>query len=245
MAKKTSARSKGYRTYKKVEKGFTETEKKTMIIGFAVIVVIILAVVLVPDLIESRHLLKVKDGVVQDAGDNWLISNMSETSKPKYRKIAEVNPADGWELAETEDGLSGDDQERMFYFAPAEGTEAVVDEYYVLVGKDNYDSLANTAIGTLSNFAYEMINQSEVQSEVIGENSVSYFTMEYSLNASEDEENPVLEYYQTVNMYVKSNVDGRCVLVSANTAPADKADFVDSAALVDLCKAAVANIVIG
>ena len=38
MAKK-SARSKGYRTYKKEDKGFTKGEIRTMIIGFDVIVI--------------------------------------------------------------------------------------------------------------------------------------------------------------------------------------------------------------
>ena len=59
MAKK-SARSKGYRTYKKEEKGFTKGEIRTMIIGFAVIVIALICVLVLPDAIESRHLLKVK-----------------------------------------------------------------------------------------------------------------------------------------------------------------------------------------
>ena len=83
MAKK-SARSKGYRKFHKEVKGYTPQEKKIMTIGFIAIAVVLIAVLVLPDFIESFSLLKVKDGVVQDMGDNWLIANTGTSSKPKY-----------------------------------------------------------------------------------------------------------------------------------------------------------------
>ena len=97
MAKK-SARSKGYRKYHQETKGYTPQEKKIMTIGFAVIAIVLICVLWLPDFIESFSLLKVKDGVVQNVGDNWLLANVGTSSKAKYRKLAEF---DGVELSQS------------------------------------------------------------------------------------------------------------------------------------------------
>ena len=64
MSKK-SARSKGYRTYKTEQKGFSKGELKTLIIAAVVLVLAIAAIIILPDAIEARHLIKVKDGALQ------------------------------------------------------------------------------------------------------------------------------------------------------------------------------------
>ena len=92
MAKK-SARSKGYRKYHQETKGYTPQEKKVMTIGFAVIAIVLICVLWLPDFIESFSLLKVKDGVVQNVGDNWLLTNVGTSSNKKYRKLAEFGGA--------------------------------------------------------------------------------------------------------------------------------------------------------
>ena len=94
MSKK-SARSKGYRTYKTEQKGFSKGELKTLIIAAVVLVLAIAAIIILPDAIEARHLIKVKDGALQGVEDNWLVLNVGTSSNPKYRKIAEVDPVEG------------------------------------------------------------------------------------------------------------------------------------------------------
>lgn len=238
MAKK-SARSKGYRTYKKVEKGFSKQELRTMIIGFAVIVIVILGIIFVPDWIESRHLLKVKDGVVQDVGDNWLIRDVSETSKAKYRKIAEVVPAEGYQLASTEDGLS-DANEKFFYFEPIE--EGPAQEYYAMAGAGKYNELVETAKGYMSMFAYEVTYESEItQTEVDGK-KVAYFVSECTLETSGDEENPVYEYSQDVYAYVDSPISGNCVVLCASNTGDTNEVYGDRDAMVELVLNAVEGV---
>jgi len=116
MAKK-SARSKGYRKYHQETKGYTPQEKKIMAIGFAVIAIVLICVLWVPDFIESFSLLKVKDGVVQDVGDNWLLANVGTSSEDKYRKMAEVGAIEGYELSSTEDGIM-DENLRYYVYTP-------------------------------------------------------------------------------------------------------------------------------
>lgn len=230
MAKK-SARSKGYRTYKKVDKGFTKQELRTMIIGFAVIVIVILGIIFVPDWIESRHLLKVKGGVVQDMGDNWLIRDVSSTSKAKYRKIAEIEAAEGYQLATTEDGIS-DANEKYYTFEPVE--EGAAESYYSMAGAGKYTELASTAKGYAAMFAQEVTYESEIlETEVDGKN-VAYFLIEYTLETSGDEENPVYEYAQDAYAYVESPIDGNCVVICASNSGDSDEVYGDRDAMLDL-----------
>ena len=241
MAKK-SARSKGYRTYKKEEKGFTKGEIRTMIIGFAVIVIALICVLVLPDAIESRHLLKVKDGAIVDAGDNWLIRNVGDSSKAKYRKIAEVNPADGYQLHETTAGVT-DDLETMFYFEPTEdNADAAAQEYYVVAGSGEYDALVSNVYGYVAMLG-EILEQSEIQTVDVGGRSASYFTVKFSVTDSSDEENPTTTYNQMGYMYVDADVKDNCVVICASNTGDSEDVFTDDAALVEVMTNAASQIV--
>lgn len=241
MAKK-SARSKGYRTYKKEEKGFTKGEIRTMIIGFAVIVIALICVLVLPDAIESRHLLKVKDGAIVDAGDNWLIRNVGDSSKAKYRKIAEVNPADGYQLEKVTAGTTND-LSTMFYYEPTEGNaDAAAQEYYVVAGSGEYDMLVSNVYGYAAMLG-EILEQSEIQTVDVGGRSASYFTVKSSVtDDSSDEENPIVTYNQMGYMYVDADVKDNCVVICASNT-GDSEVFTDDAALVGLMTNAASQIV--
>ncbi|MGN0802847.1 MAG: hypothetical protein ACI4MF_09660, partial [Candidatus Faecivicinus sp.] len=139
---KTSARSKGYRKVKKQKKGYTPQEIRTMIIGFAVIVVVIIGVLVVPDFIESFHLLKVKDGVVQGVEDNWLVCNTGTSSHKKYRKLGETEPVEGYELSSIEDGYS-DANLRYFNYSPT-SDDAVAQKLIIQPGNGDASELVQT-----------------------------------------------------------------------------------------------------
>lgn len=242
MAKK-SARSKGYRSYKKEVKGFTEAEKKTMIIGFAVLLVIIICVIAIPNAIRAKGSLKVKDGVVQDVGDNWLITDTSSTSKPLYKKVAEVSPAEGYELKSVEEGLS-DKQERYYYYAPVDAENAVAQEYYAIVGKGEYDALCGSAATAMTGYVNEVLNSTEPVFEEVDGHKIGYYVLEYNINTSEDPENPVYQYTQNVSLYVDCNIDGRCVLLSATNVGDDETVFQDHEAIVEMLKGAAKQVVL-
>ena len=238
---KNSARSKGYRKYKKEVKGYTEQEKKTMIIGFAVILVIVICAIVIPNAIEAKDLLRVKDGVVQNVGDNWLVSDMSDTSKHKYRKIAEIDPAEGWQVRERADGIS-DANEAYFYFEPVDAETSVADEYYAIVGKGAYDELCTTAATSMVGFVNEVLYQTETITDVVDGRNIAYYVLEYNLNVSEDENNPVYEYNQIVSMYIESPIAERCVLLNASNTGDDESAFADRDAIIDMLKEATKSV---
>lgn len=238
---KNSARSKGYRKYKKEVKGYTEQEKKTIIIGFAVILVIVICAIVIPNAIEAKDLLRVKNGVVQNVGDNWLVSDMSETSKHKYRKIAEVDPAEGWQLRERADGIS-DANEAYFYFEPIDAENAVADEYYAIVGKGTYDELGAKAVTSMSGFANEVLYQADLVTEEYEGRNISYYVLEYTLNVSEDENNPEYQYCQNISMYIESPIAERCVLLNASNTGTSEEDFGDRDAIIAMLKEATTHV---
>lgn len=265
MAKK-SARSKGYRKYHKETKGYTPQEKKVMIIGFAVIAVILICVLWLPDFIESFHLLNVKDGVVQDVGDNWLIANVGTSSNKKYRKMAEFDGIEGYELASVEEGIT-DSNLRYFVYEPTTD-DAPAQKVNVQPGNGDAETLAESFLAQMSAFG-EVLNQSEAVE--IGEvNGVKTYTvvMEYrSENYSEAiaeaeaeaegeeaaeetteeteeeaEEEIVYDYNQNVIVYVDSNLDGKCIVLNAMNTGADETCFQDTAAMAELLYSAVPSL---
>lgn len=242
MAKK-SARSKGYRNYKKEVKGYTEAEKKTMIIGFAVLIVIIICAIAIPNAIRAKGTLKVKNGVVQNVGDNWLITNTSSTSKAIYRKVAEVNPVEGYELSSVEPGLN-DSQEKYYYYAPVDAQNAAAQSYYAIVGKNDYDALCSSAASSMSGYANDVLYTAEPVFEEIDGKRIGYYVLEYIIDTAMDDENPEYQYNQNVSLYIDSNVDGRCVLLSASNVGEDDSVFTDRDAIIELLKEAAKEVVL-
>ena len=147
MSKK-SARSKGYRTYKTEQKGFSKGELKTLIIAAVVLVLAIAAIIILPDAIEARHLIKVKDGALQGVEDNWLVLNVGTSSHPKYRKIAEVDPAEGYSFEKT-DHLSSLNLSTNLTFKADDEQNAVADTYVALSSANECKALAEKAFSNI------------------------------------------------------------------------------------------------
>ena len=92
MAKKT-AKSKGYRYYKK-EKPFLTRKEIYALIAIAVLV---LAAVIGFALYDDGAL-KVTDGAIEGAETNWIITNGGTTSSPRYFKLAEAGELEGYTM---------------------------------------------------------------------------------------------------------------------------------------------------
>ena len=268
MAKK-SARAKGYRKYHKEVKGYTPQEKKIMVIGFVVIAVILICVLVLPDFIESFSLLKVKDGVVQDMGDNWLIANTGTSSKPKYHKMAEFAGIEGYELSSTEDGIT-DKNVRYYVYTPT-SEDAPASKLNVQSGNGNAADLSETFRSQMSAFG-EVLSQSEAveEAEVNGMKTytvtLEYRSQDYDQALAQSEaqgaadaataageeipedvaavlaEEPIYTYAQTVVLYIDSNVDGKCVVLNATNDGESEAAFKDLDAMRELVKQAAAAI---
>lgn len=173
---KTSARSKGYRKTKQPKKGYTPQEIRTMIIGFAVIIVVVIGVLVVPDFIESFHLLKVKDGVVQGVEDNWLICNTGTSSHKKYRKLAETEPVEGYELSSIEDGYT-DANLRYITYAPADES-GVAEKLIVQPGNGAAAELVSAYQTQISRFG-ELLYLSDIEESTVNDTNVYSLIVEY------------------------------------------------------------------
>lgn len=173
---KTSARSKGYRKTKQPKKGYTPQEIRTMIIGFAVIIVVVIGVLVVPDFIESFHLLKVKDGVVQGVEDNWLICNTGTSSHKKYRKLAETEPVEGYELSSIEDGYT-DANLRYITYAPADDS-GVAEKLIVQPGNGAAAELVSAYQTQISRFG-ELLYLSDIEESTVNDTNVYSLIVEY------------------------------------------------------------------
>ncbi len=186
MSKK-SARSKGYRkNTKKKSKGYTPQEKRIMIIGFAVIILVIIGIVVIPDWVESFSLLDVdSDGVVQGLEDNWLICNVGTSSNKKYRKLAEVETPEGYELSSTEDGLT-DSNLRYFIYEPT--GDSVAENITIQSGSGEASELVETYRTTMSSFSEILYSDDEITETTVNGANIYAFVMEYRMESTSTDE---------------------------------------------------------
>lgn len=241
---KSSARAKGYRKNQKKTNGYTESEKKIMTIGFLVIVVVIIGVLVLPDWIESFSLLKVKDGVVQGVEDNWLICNLGTSSSPKYRKLAEINPVDGFEMSET--SYITDANTPYFIFEPT--GDSAAQKLTVQAGNGGAEALASKYAETIGAFS-DVLYKSDVAAETVGDRKIWTILVEYRMeNYSEEEAEsdaetePTYSYTQSALVYTDALVSGRSIVISAAVDGDSESVFVDREALLEAAKSAVSSI---
>lgn len=270
---KNSARSKGYRKFHKEVKGYTPQEKKIMTIGFIAIAVVLIAVLVLPDFIESFSLLKVKDGVVQGVGDNWLITNTSSTSKAKYRKLGEINgEIEGFELSETAPGIA--DENCVYYVYKPTSEDSAIQTLNIQPGNGEAAELAETFRTQMGNFG-EVLSLSEavVEEEINGMKTYSvaiqYRMEDYEQSVSKAEaqaaadeataneeeipedvaavlaEETRYDYTQSVVLYIDSEIDGKCILVNAMNSGDSEAVFGDEAAILDVLRQAATLVTLG
>lgn len=241
MANKKSARSKGYRTYKKQPQGMTPKEKKLLIITAIAAVVILICILTIPDAIEASKYLKTKDGVVQDVGDNWLIKNTS-SKKDYYLKVAEVGTPEGYELERVDPGIS-DDQQRLYYFHSTD-EEPLADYYYIAAGGRSYQDLAEYSASAADMFATEVLQEAEVKTDVVGDKNIAYYVIEYVTADQDSDGNEISNYIQMASLYVESPIEGTSVVICASNTGDSEEAFVDDDALIDSMKPFVEALVI-
>lgn len=244
---KNSSRSKGYRKTTEKTTGYTPREKKIMIIGFAVIAVAILCAAFLPDWIESFSLLKVEDGVVQGMEDNWLISNVGTSTKPKYRKIAEVDPPEGYALTKR-DSLSSDENLTYAVYEPVES--GIAQQLLAQTAKGDPESLISTLSTNMSVYGGEYLYTGESTQETIDGKTLYSTLIEYTMPANtasngsdESEGTEATEasetekiYTQSAVVYVVSPLDGYSVVLTASNDGSDESAFADRDALLAFVK---------
>lgn len=244
MSKKSS-RSKGYRSYKTEQKGFTKSELRTLIIGFVVLVLAIAAIIYLPDALEARHLIKVENGEFVGASDNWLVANTGTSSHAKYRKIAEVDPADGYAL-DTETQLSPTHLNKAFN---AEDENAAVKSYTVSGSNREYKALAEDTLSKytayIANYGVKVTSISdELQTVEVNGKTLYWFTAttSYTTTSADNSSETTTKYSQNVSMYAPSDVKGMSVILSASNTVDSEDAFIDVNEMVEVLKTAAANV---
>ena len=220
MAKK-SAKSKGYRSYKKEKPFLTKKEIYALIAIVAVILVGFIVFVTYDD-----GALKVKDGQFVDKQDNWVVINGNTVSAPRYYKVAEAGEIEGYTL-QPRVSYTDINMTDVYYYPETE--ENPVD-YISLSGssiKNNtIESLGGTVVESLGNMEGYAITSPLTEAKV-GDTEYSYygFTYEYYTEPEVTEE-PVEEaapaeeagepapntFGQALNAYVATAHDG-CVMI--------------------------------
>ena len=247
MSKK-SARSKGYRTYKTEQKGFSKGELKTLIIAAVVLVLAIAAIIILPDAIEARHLIKVKDGALQGVEDNWLVLNVGTSSHPKYRKIAEVDPAEGYSFEKT-DHLSSLNLSTNLTFKADDEQNAVADTYVALSSANECKALAEKAFsniqsGVITSQLNVLTQSDKLQTCDVNGVQGYWYTMNYSSEVPAEEEGgeATTKYSQNVYLYLPAGIKDTSVILSASNTCESEEEFGDVDAMLEMLKEASTHI---
>lgn len=133
-----SAKSKGYRSYKKEKPFLTRKE-----IYFLIAIVALVVIGIIISLIYDDGALKVKNGALQGVEDRWIVANGGTVSTPRYFKLGEVGELDGYthvNLLSASDTLITDN-----YYYPTQD-ENPID--YISISTGSIKNSTTTDLGT-------------------------------------------------------------------------------------------------
>lgn len=116
-----------YAPKKKESKPLTKEQKLGILIGVGVLV---LAIVLFALLYDDGSL-KVKNGEIVGAQENWIVADLSQSSsRHKYYKLGEVEPLEGF-TEDTESTLQTSSNLTTVFAAKPNDENAAISSYYV------------------------------------------------------------------------------------------------------------------
>ena len=167
--KRVPARVKTKKEYK--PQGITKQEWITIGIVVGVIAVLIIGYVLLRDLFDGS--LKVTDGKVQ-AEENWIVVNTGTSSSPKYYKLGEVSPVDGYAMERQ--SLTGDENAPTFVFTP-EG-DSPLEDVTILAAKGGAEEMASKVLANYTSFLQNAV-PGEVAQKTIGGRTGWSFSCDY------------------------------------------------------------------
>lgn len=243
MAKKNSAKSKGYR--KPVQKKPYLT-KKDIAITAAVVAAIILVVVLFNVFYDDGSL-KVKDGVVQTS-ENSLVLNTGSANHPVYYKIGQLTDIDGYTLSSNYKSTDTNVLEYVYY------PEGESDIDLISVNAYAYDASVFSAAAEQTYANDSTMASSELQTIEDDGRTVSYLTFsvleqEEATEAETTEEateEAVVEeteptYVQALHAYVSVDTD-RCIYILVRNDVESPDQYIDDSVLVEALNQVLASL---
>ena len=241
MAKKTSAKSKGYR--KTVEKKPYLTRKE-IIITICIAAALILAFVLF-NLLYDDGSLKIKNGELQ-VSENSLVLNTGSSKYPVYYKIGQIADIEGYTLDSHPQGTDPHDMEYVFY------PEGESDIDLISVNTYAYDASVFTASAEITYSNDPTMENSALQTIEDDGHTVSYLTfrvLEQEAAAEETSEETASEetaaeevtYVQALHGYVSVNTD-QCVYILIRNDVESPDQYVDDSVLEDALHQVLASL---
>lgn len=147
-------------------------------------VALVAAIVLVIALYNDGSLALNEEGLPVMEANNWLVANKGSSSDPKYYKVGEISPLDGFSVEE--DTLEDMSMNMRIYNFLADDPDSQITQYYATAtdrpAKDN----AETANANYLLY-YDSLQISDVRTAAIDGLEVHYFTTA-SLPSSAQEE---------------------------------------------------------
>ena len=242
MAKKTSAKSKGYR--KTVEKKPYLT-KKEITITICVIAALILAFVLFNILYDDGSL-KIRNGKLQ-VSENSLILNTGSSKHPAYYKIGQIADIEGYTMDSHPQGTDEHDLEYVFY------PEGESDIDLISVNTYAYDASVFSSSAEITYANDPTMASSELKTIEDDGHSVSYLTFrvleqEEAAAAETAEETTAEEtaaekatYVQALHAYVSVNTD-QCVYILIRNDVESPDQYVEDTVLEDALNQVLASL---
>lgn len=216
MSKKKIRRPQQYkkpqdRTLKQWWADQSEGTRKGIIWGcVAVLAVIVLLLVYYYGIYDDGSL-KVKNDAVVGLQENWLVGQRASGKNSKYYHIADVAQPEGFELVAN---TANTGTTQNFSYAREEDNITL-----------NLTAVNNSVQGIVDSVYQRMtafVGENGEITEVSDFQSVLGAGKYFSYVSSFNNEDGTTQYYKALVMYVPSNYDDTCILVSVNSSDYDK-----------------------
>jgi hypothetical protein len=232
--KKMPARMKKTKQVK--EPMMTKKQWITLGVCVAVAVVALIAFFVLRDMFDGS--LKVVDDAVQ-AEENWIFANTGTSSRPKYFKLGEIEPAEGYTLERQFYG--SDERVPTFLFYP-EG-ESPVKYISLLPASEGAKAVAEKVAASYGSF-YTGAVTGEVTERQLAGHSGWGFDCVYESGLQLDETSGEGKPGRTLNLYFDAP-RGLSILISATSEAEDAALVADEATLLALMEPIARALTIG
>ena len=207
MSKK-SAKSKGYRHYKKEKPFLTKKEIYALI---AIAAVVLIGFILFISYDDGA--LKIKDGAIEGLESNWIVTNGGTSSSPRYFKLGEAGEMEGFTHMPTISYLDYN----------------TYDNYYYPTDESNPIEFISISTTSIKNSSPADLGSSVI--EAIG--AMEGYEVTSSLTEGKVGDTPYLYYSFTSETYVEPTEEETAETESADEEAADEAASVEAEASAD------------
>lgn len=251
-----NAKSKSSRTIsnKHANGKLTPREVRALIITIFTFVLIVAAVIFIPEIVGRmrNHIVDVgEDGLVVGMEDNWLVTNLGDGEVKKYSHLANVDPVEGYVLQGT--GYLSDANERTLYFV---SEHAKIPEYTVTVARGTYEEMPAAVLAGQEAVLTEILASSTICTEQADDVKLAYFWVNGTIDSMYDSEGVEItpeydadgnaqypqKYMLAVYCYVESSIQDRSVLLSVTMYNEAENAFVEPDEIIELLKEAAQQI---